>query len=385
MELIKRFFKAPGQDFFLFGPRGTGKSTWLKTAFKGAFFVDLLDPETFRTYASRPETLIGTVEALPSGSVVVLDEIQKLPELLDVVHLLLETKKGSLRFVLTGSSSRKLKRAGVDLLAGRAVVKHMHPFMAGELGGKFSLDEALKVGMVPLVVSSPDPEEALKAYVSLYIHEEVKTEGIVRNIGGFGRFLEAIAFSHASVLNLSEVARDCQVKRKTVEGYVSVMEDLLMAFRVPVFTKRAKRLLSSHPKFYLFDPGVFRVLRRVGPLDAIRELEGAALEGLVAQHLRAWIDYGHSDCRLYFWRTRAGNEVDFVVYGPDTFFALEMKNTRELRGKDFLGLVEFLKDYPEARAIVLYRGRDRLKMKGIPCIPCQVFLKALHPTASMGE
>ncbi len=242
----------------------------------------------------------------------------------------MERKGKALRLVLTGSSARKLKSTGIDLLAGREVVKRMHPFMAGELGEKFSLDETLRMGLLPLVVSSTEPEETLRAYVSLYVHEEVKSESLVRNIGGFSRFLEAIAFSHASVLNISEVARDCQVKSKTVEGYVSVLEDLLMAFRVPVFAKRAKRLLSKHSKFYLFDPGVFRALRKVGPLDAIKELEGAALGGLVAQHLRVWIDYGYSDCQLYFWRTGAGNEVDFVVYGPDTFITIEVK--RVLKG-----------------------------------------------------
>jgi len=384
MELVKRFFKAPVGSFFLFGPRGTGKSTWLKENFRDAFFVDLLDPETARSYASYPETLINAVEALPEGSVVVVDEIQKLPELLDVVHLLMERKKG-IRFVLTGSSARKLKRAGVDLLAGRAVVRYMHPFMAGELGEKFSLDVVLNTGLIPLVFFSPDPYEALKAYVSLYIHEEVKAEGLVRNIGGFSRFLESIAFSHASVLNITDVARECQVKRKTVEGYVSILEDLLMAFRVPVFTRRAKRLMSSHPKFYLFDSGVFRALRRTGPLDTSREAEGAALEGMVAQHLRAWIDYGHRQSELYFWRTRAGNEVDFVVYGPDTFVAIEVKNTRELRAKDLSGLVEFQKDYPEALSILLYRGKEKLKIKGIPCVPCETFLKALNPELTIAQ
>jgi len=384
MEFIRRFFHPPRGSFFLFGPRGTGKSTWLKITFRDALFVDLLDPETIRSYASYPESLINAVEALPEDSIVVIDEIQKLPELLDVVHLLME-RKGNIRFVLTGSSARKLKRAGIDLLAGRAAVRYMHPFMAEELRNRFSLEDALKIGLIPLVVFSPDPYEALRAYVSLYINEEVKAEGFVRKIGDFGRFLEAIAFSHASVLNLTEVARECQVKRKTVEGYVSILEDLLIGFKVPVFTKRAKRHMSAHPKFYLFDAGVFRVLRRAGPLDVSREAEGAALEGLIAQHLRAWIDYGHRDCQLYFWRTRAGNEVDFVVYGPDTFVAVEVKNAQQLRNKDLVGLVEFQKDYSEAMAVLLYRGRERLKMKGIPCIPCELFLRALDPRLSMTE
>ncbi|OPX33801.1 MAG: hypothetical protein B1H12_11265 [Desulfobacteraceae bacterium 4484_190.2] len=283
------------------------------------------------------------------------------------------------RFVLTGSSARKLKRSGVDLLAGRAVVKTMHPFMATELGEAFSLEKALRIGMVPLVNDARNPQEAINAYVTVYLREEVQMEGLVRNIGAFSRFLESASLSHGALLNIANIARDSQVERKTVEGYVAILEDLLLAFRIPIFTKRAKRRLSSHPKFYYFDSGVFRSVRPAGPLDAPQEIDGAALEGLVAQHLRAWNAYRQDECTLYFWRTKSGNEVDFVLYGKDTFCAIEVKNTEKVHPKMLNGLLAFQKDYPEADTCLLYRGKDRLKIKNTLCLPCDDFLKNLTP------
>ena len=378
MERKSRFFQETEQSFFLFGPRGTGKSTWLKERFENAIFIDLLAPEVYRAYTAKPERLREVLEAHKPGNSLVIDEIQKVPQLLDVVHQMMEQGLGW-HFILTGSSARKLKRSGVDLLAGRAVVKTMHPFMAGELGDNFSLHEALNIGLVPLVVDAPSPKEAINAYVALYLREEVQMEGLVRNIGAFSRFLESVSFSHGAVLNISEVARDCHIERKTVEGYVSVLEDLLLAFRVPVFTKRAKRHLSYHPKFYYFDAGVFRSVRPAGPLDIPQEIDGAALEGLVAQHLRAWNAYRGEQCKLYFWRTKSGNEVDFVVYGEDTFCAIEVKSTAKIHVKMLKGLLAFQEDYPEAKTYLLYRGEERLKIKNVLCLPVEEFLMNLIP------
>lgn len=378
METKSRFFQDSKQSFFLFGPRGTGKSTWLKQHYKNALLIDLLAPEAFRAYSARPERLREVAEGVKPGGTIVVDEIQKFPQLLDVVHQLMEQHNGW-RFVLTGSSARKLKRSGVDLLAGRAVVKTMHPFMADELGDDFSLEESLQIGMLPLVNDAQSPKEAINAYVAVYLREEVQLEGLVRNIGAFSRFLESASLSHGAVLNISNVARDSQVERKTVEGYVSILEDLLLAFRIPVFSKRVKRRLSSHPKFYYFDVGVFRSVRPAGPLDAPQEIEGAALEGLVAQHLRAWNAYRDDVCKLYFWRTKSGNEVDFVIYGQDTFCAIEVKNTTKVHPKMLNGLLAFNDDYPEAELYLLYRGKERLKIKNILCLPCDEFLKNLTP------
>jgi len=378
MESVSRFFQGAKQSFFLFGPRGSGKSTWIKKHFSHALIIDLLSPDVYRYYKAKPERLRDIVMAQPSVKAVVIDEIQKIPELLDVTHQLIEDFK-DIQFVLTGSSARKLKRIGVDLMAGRALNKSMHPFMASELGGRFRLDDALTLGMLPLVIDSLDPSETLKSYLSLYLQEEVQMEGLVRNIGAFSRFLESASFSHAGVLNMSEISRECQVSNKTVEGYFSILEDLLLSFRIPVFTKRAKRNLSSHPKFYYFDAGVFRSIRPAGPVDTPQEINGASLEGLVAQHLRAWSAYSNNDCRLYFWRTKSGNEVDFILYGKDTFYAFEVKNANYVHPKSLNGLKSFAVDYPEAKTCLLYRGKEWIKEKDILCIPCEDFLKALVP------
>jgi len=297
---------------------------------------------------------------------------------LSVVHALIEKKQGW-HFILTGSSSRKLKRSGVNLLAGRVLNLTLHPFMAAEFGERFNLERALKFGMLPLVVMAPEPEKVLKAYSSLYVREEVQMEGLVRNIGGFSRFLEAVSFSNGAVLNISNVARECEIERKVVEGYVGILEDLLLSFRLPVFTKRAKRATVAHPKFYYFDAGVFRSLRPTGPLDRPEEIQGAALEGLVAQHLIAWNAYRGEKNKVYYWRTRAGVEVDFVVYGEEVFWAIEVKNSSRIRKEDVNSLLAFKEEYPQCKTFLLYRGKERILKKGILCIPCEDFLMQLKP------
>jgi len=267
----------------------------------------------------------------------------------------------------------------VDLLAGRAVRRTLHPFMASELGARFRLEDALKLGLIPLVVESSNPADTLAGYAALYLREEVQAEGLTRNLGNFSRFLEAVSFSHASVINLSNVARECEVERKTVEGYIGILEDLLLAWRLPVFTRRAKRALAVHPKFYFFDAGVFRSLRPAGPLDRPEEAEGQALEGLVAQHLAAWNAYSGEKHQLFFWRTRSGVEVDFVVYGPDGIRAIEVKHAARIQPKDLTGLRAFREDYPNCQALLLYRGKDRFVRDGITVMPCEDFLKELRP------
>ncbi len=267
----------------------------------------------------------------------------------------------------------------MDLLAGRAAVRALHPFMAAELGAAFGLERALAQGLIPLVWDAASPEDALAGYVALYVKEEVQAEGLVRNLGGFHRFLEAASFSHAAALNLAELARECEVGRKTAEGHLGILEDLLLAFRVPVFTRRARRQLTVHPKLFLADAGVFRSLRPRGPLDRPQEIEGAALEGLVAQHLRAWIDYSGSGDGLTFWRTRGGAEVDFVVYGDEVFAAIEVENSRRVRPADLRSLRSFRDDYPEAALRLLYRGTETLEIDGVRCLPVAEFLSALVP------
>ncbi|MGV8124989.1 MAG: ATP-binding protein [Candidatus Xenobiia bacterium LiM19] len=380
MEIISRFFAPDENSFFLFGPRGTGKSTLLKNTFPVAYFIDLLDPIAFRTYISKPEHLSEVLAGNIGVETIVIDEIQKVPSLLDVVHKIIEDKtQKPPQFILTGSSARKLKRTGVNLLAGRALLRKLHPFMAAELGRHFNMLENLRYGMLPIVSASKNRKETLDSYVSLYLREEVHMEGLVRNIGGFSRFLEALSFSHASLLNTSQVARECQTGQKTAEGYLEILEDLLLGFRVKNFTRRAKRQLVAHPKFYFVDCGIYNTLRPRGPLDQPGETGGAALEGLVAQHLRAWIDYSRNGCELYFWRTRAGTEVDFVIYGPSVFTAIEVKSSRSVYNNDVRPLKAFRTEYPEAKVGLLYGGKERLRINDILCIPCEDFLRNLVP------
>jgi predicted AAA+ superfamily ATPase len=294
-----------------------------------------------------------------------------------VVHTLLESPNPP-RFVLTGSSARKLRRGGVNLLAGRATLRSLHPFMAAELP-VFDLDQSLRLGLVPLVLGAADPADTLAAYAAAYIEQEVRAEGLVRQIGNFARFLEVVSFSHGAVLTVANVARDAAVQRKAVEGFLEILEDLLIAFRLPVFTRRAGRATVAHPKFYFFDTGVFRSLRPTGPLDRPAEIDGAALEGMVAQHLRAWIAYSGAGLGLFYWRTRSGVEVDFIVYGDTDFFALEVKQSDRVRPDDVRGLRTFVTEYPECRPMLLYRGRERLEVHGIPCWPVEDFLTRLRP------
>jgi len=338
----------------------------------------LLDEGEYRRYKARPERIIERVRAESPDAAVIIDEVQRVPELLSSVHLLMEEGRGR-RFVLTGSSARKLKRGNADMLAGRALMCCMHPFMAAELGERFSLSSALELGLVPVLVGAASPRHALAGYVGLYIKEEVQAEALTRNVGDFARFLEAASFSHGSLVNVAEMARECQVGRKTVESYLSILEDLLLAVQVPVFSRRARRALSVHPKLYFFDAGVFRSLRPVGPLDSSEEIGGAALEGLVAQHLRAWNDYGGHECTLHFWRTRSSVEVDFVLYGRNDFWAVEVTSSPQVRGRDLRGLTAFGADYPEARRILLHTGAERFLRDGTLCLPCEEFLRSLHP------
>jgi len=377
-KYIQRAFNEPEQSYFLFGPRGTGKSTMTSKNHPDALLIDLRIAEVRYRLTANPDQLAQLVEAQPDGATIIIDEIQKIPELLSIVHMLIE-KKRNWKFILTGSSARKLKRQGVDLLGGRALRKVLHPFMASELKEQFDLDDALNFGLLPLRFDQKNPFETLQAYISLYLEEEVKSEGLIRHYEPFTRFLQMITLSHGSLLNVSNVARDCYVKRTTVNEWISILEDLLVCYQITIFTQRAKRDLSVHPKFYLFDTGVYRALRPQSIQDTQSEINGAGLEGLVAQHLIAWKDYTSQKHEINFWRTRSGVEVDFIVLGPLGFWAIEVKNSEKIRTQDLQALETFKQDYPECQAVFLYRGKERILKNNILCLPCQDFLKALIP------
>ncbi|NGX59149.1 MAG: hypothetical protein KR126chlam3_00296 [Chlamydiae bacterium] len=377
-RMYQRFFTPPKQSYFLFGPRGTGKTTWLKKKYPRAYWIDLLEPETFRFFAANPERLQAALKAHPGQRTIVIDEVQKLPDLLNVVHSMIEEKKGY-QFILTGSSARKLRREGVNLLGGRALLKYMPPFFASEIKDIFDLSKNLKLGMLPLVLDSTNPKEVLKAYVGIYLKEEVQEEGIVRNVGDFARFLETMSFSHGSFINTSNIARECEIARKTVESYLFILNDLLLSFQLSVFRRKAKRSVVSHSKFYFFDSGVYYSIRPKNFLEIESEKEGAALEGLVAQHLKAWIDVQLENYQLNFWRTISKVEVDFIVSGPDCFLAIEVKNGKTVHPQDLRGLESFLEDYPQAKGILLYRGKRKYIERKILCCPVDEFLLEIHP------
>jgi uncharacterized protein len=360
------FQPPPKQSFFLFGPRGVGKTAWAHEQFPDALFFDLLDHQTYTQLLAAPQRLGDRIPQGYKGWVVV-DEVQRVPELLNEVHRLIESRR--LRFVLTGSSARKLRRRGVNLLAGRALTRHLHPLTALELGKDFDLRRALRWGCLPLACTSEKPQDYLNSYAATYLREEVQQEGFARNIGAFGRFLEAASFSQGSVLNMAAVARECAVSAKVVEDYFSILEDLLIGVRLPVFTKRAKRRLITHPKFFYFDAGVFQAIRPRGPLDAPEQIHGPALETLFLEQARALNDYRDLGYRLHYWRTAAGDEVDFVLYGERGLRAFEVKMAQNVRPDDLRGLLRFRADFPQAKAYLLYLGNRRWHESGVEVLP----------------
>lgn len=375
--MYSRIIKYPkDKSFFLFGPRGTGKTTWIRGEFPGALYLDLLEAELFNDLLARPN-LLETM--IPKGHEdwIILDEVQRVPELLFEVHRLIEKKK--LKFILTGSSARKLRKRGGNLLAGRALTLHMHPLTVAELGEDFDLDRSLAFGHLPCACTEADPKRYLESYVTTYLREEVQQEGLTRNLGAFSRFLEAASFSQASSLNVSSVARECSVERKVVENYFSILDDMLLSIEVPSFRKRAKRRIVSHPKFYFFDAGVYMTLRPMGPLDRPEEAGGVSLETLFMQELRAANDYFDLGYAIHYWRTSNDVEVDFVLYGERGIRAFEVKRSGRVRDEDTRGLKAFLKDYPSANATLVYGG-DRMFYDGqiqiVPVVECLKDLKS---------
>jgi predicted AAA+ superfamily ATPase len=365
--MYSRMLTFPTSSFFLFGPRGTGKTALLRERLgDDALFFDLLDSHTYTRLLAHPESLADLIPR-DQPQWIVVDEIQRVPELLNEVHRLIESRK--LKFALTGSSARKLRQKGVNLLAGRAITKRLHPLTSWELGNDFDLPKAIQYGGLPMACTSEQPAEFLASYVSTYLREEVQQEGLVRSLGAFTRFLEAASFSQGSVLNMAGVARECSVDAKVVQNYFSILEDLLLAQTLPAFTKRAKRRLVAHPKFYFFDPGVFQTLRPRGPLDPQEQIDGPAMETLVFYHLQALNDYRNFGYRLHYWRTQTGDEVDFVLYGQRGLIAIEVKRGSRPTKSDLSGLRKFQADFPEARLYLFHGGTRHWHENGIEILP----------------
>lgn len=357
----------------MFGPRGTGKSTWLRAQYENAVFIDLLNSDIYRMLLSSPHRLQSLI---PQGNdLVILDEVQKIPNLLNEVHRLMAEKK--INFILTGSSARKLRRGNANLLAGRAVQRYFHPLTCWELGKDFSLKKALKFGLLPMSVTAKDPMDFLSAYVNSYLREEIQSEGLVRNLSSYSHFLEVASFSQGSTLTMSRIASDVGVDAKVIASYFEVTEDLLLSIRIPVFSKKAKRRLKVHPKFFYFDCGVFRAIRPRGPLDIDAEIDGPAFETLFLQHYRALGEFLKWDQKIFYWKTVSNIEVDFVSYGEEGLFAFEVKRTHRLRNEELDGLRLFQQDYPMAKCFFLCATEEEKTIDNIRIINFENGLKNL--------
>jgi uncharacterized protein len=364
-----RVLKLPRSSFFLFGPRGSGKSTWARRALPKAIQIDLLDEALFQKLLAEPGLFADRLRAVSHGSWVWVDEVQRLPGLLNEVHRFIEERR--LKFALTGSSARKLRHAGVNLLGGRAVRRTMYPFLPEELGEDFDLEEALRYGTLPIVWTAASRDEALEAYVQTYLKEEIQAEALVRNLPGFARFLPVAGLFHGQVLNTSGLARDAGVARMTVEGFLDILEDTLVAFRLPAFEGRLRVREKRHPKLYWVDSGLARaVKRRSGPIAP--EERGSLLEGWVAATLRAYADL-HSLCdEIYYWSPAdaAKTEVDFLLRKGSRFVALEVKSSRRLSPEDFRGLraIEGLEGLAR-RIVIAPTAEERKTEDGIEVWP----------------
>lgn len=375
--MFKRILKLPldgNNSIFLFGPRGTGKTSYLKEYLKDYLYFDLLDFSVYGPLQADPSRLESLISPDYKGWIVI-DEVQRIPELLNEVHRLIEHKK--YKFVLTGSSARSLRKAGTNLLAGRALTYKMYPLTIQELGDKFSLQHTLAYGLLPSVINHPDPKKYLESYVQTYIREEVVQEGLTRNIGAFARFLEVASFSQGQVLNISEIARELAINRLVVGNYFDILDDLLLSSRITAFAQRAKRKVIAHHKFYFFDVGVYRILRPMGPLDSQEEAEGAALETLFLQSLNAVNDYYELGYKVHFWRTQGGEEVDFIIYGPRGFYAFEMKRSGTITSKSLKGLKSFGEEYPEAKLYIIFLGKQKEYHGNVTAVPLVEMLQEL--------
>ena len=382
---IPRLLRRPDRSFFLFGPRGTGKSTWLRQVLPDAFRLDLLDASLFLELSRDPHRLEALIGKRPAGAWVVLDEIQKVPALLDEVHRLMELRRW--RFALCGSSARKLRRGGADLLAGRALTLSMESLSAAELGVGFDLELALNWGLLPFVLNdSGHAADILSAYVNTYLKEELQAEGLIRNVPPFVRFLAVAGQFNGQMVNVQNISREASVARSTVDTYFAILADTLVGHFLPAWRPGLKVREAAQPKFYWFDPGVARAAAGLLRDPADRQWQGLALETLVYHELRVYNEISGKHRSVSYYRTPAGVEVDFVVEtsgrrqskSPHAV-AIEIKRAerwdrswdKALRGLADTAGVEV------ERMIGIYCGPRRYDFDGVTVLPVAEFVKEL--------
>ena len=376
--MFKRALSLPSPGtatFFLWGPRQTGKTTLLQATYPDALWIDLLKADEFRRYLQNPELLRGELVARESVRQVVIDEVQKVPQLLDEVHWLHERRK--VRFALCGSSARKVKRGQANLLGGRALRYDLHGLTAAEIGGDFDLNRMLNHGYLPNIYQLDNPRPLLNSYVADYLKEEVAAEGLVRNLPVYSEFLNAAALSDAELVNFSTIARDCGVSSPTIKGYFQILEDTLLGRWLPAYTRRPKRRVIAAPKFYFGDVGVVNHLARRGALQPGSELYGKAFENWVFHELSAHNAYSSVFAKLAYWRLPSGIEVDFIV--NDMELAIEAKATAKVTSDHLKGLREIARDHrgTKQRVIVCLERTSRRTDDGIWILPANEFTKRL--------
>lgn len=376
--MFKRALNLPSPGtttFFLWGPRQTGKTTLLRGKYPEALWVDLLKADEFRRYLQNPELLREALAARDPIRQVVIDEVQKVPQLLDEVHWLHENR--GIRFALCGSSARKVKRGQANLLGGRALRYELHGLTAGEIGGDFDLNRLLNHGYLPSIYQSENPRSLLNSYVADYLKEEVAAEGLVRNLPVYSEFLNMAALADTELVNFSTIARDCGVSSHTIKGYFQILEDTLLGRWLPAYTRRPKRRVIAAPKFYFGDVGVVNHLARRGDLQPGAELYGKAFENWVFHELCARNSYSNAFAKLAYWRLPSGIEVDFIV--NDMQLAIEAKAAAKVTQDHLKGLREVARDHRgiKQRMVVCLERTSRRTDDGIWILSANEFTNRL--------
>lgn len=368
----RRTLRPPADSFFLFGIRGVGKSTWARRQFPRAPRIDLLDEGVFQAYLRSPQRFGDELRRHKRGTWVVVDEVQRLPGLLNEIHRAIE--ESGLRFVLLGSSARKLKAAGTNLLAGRAVRREMHPLQPDEMGEDFDLAEVLRYGSVPIIWRAPHKPDRLDAYAQLYLREEIQAEALVRNLPGFARFLPIAALFHGQLVNTAGLARDAGVARTTVAGYLDILQDTYLVTLLPAYEAKLRVKERKHPKLFWTDPGIVRAMKRQLHEPAAEE-RGALLEGWISGLLRARHAYAGLYDELAYWApAQGGTEVDFLMRRGQSFVAIEVKTTPNPDARHFAGLRAIADLRGVKRRILVHLGdRPFNTADGIEAMPVMHF------------